>query len=145
MPGTARTLPDPLNAYQLANRANCACPDALDSPGAKFLESVQDGVREAIDDAPDAQDAADLDYNGRLHEIADAAPDVYTYTRWQEFVDLAAWQEDLDEIGGTPDDMTDAAGVCLYLIAARLAHALADEILIDMRDAQDNADEDADS
>lgn len=135
MPGT-RTMPDPLNAYELARLADCASPDKPDSPGAKFLESVQDGAREAVadylEDAPadmDGIDSNDLDEDGRLHEIADNAPDVYTYTRWLEFVDLAAWQEDPADLGGMPDDLTTAAGVCLYLIASRLVHALTNDLL----------------
>lgn len=72
-----------------------------------------------------------------MAEIADAAPDVYTHTRWQEFADLGAWQEDPTEIGSDGSDMTAAAGVCLYMIAERLAWALLGELA-----EQDDEDDD---
>lgn len=103
-----------LNAYELARLADCGSPDTPESPGAALLLSVQDDVND-LDARPDDDDT---------HQIADGAPDVYTYKRWQEFVDLAAWQEDLDELGGTPEDLTEAAGVALYIIARRLADRL---------------------
>lgn len=109
------------NAYQLARMAECSSPDSLDSAGAKFLVSVLDMVNEALSDGETLESAED---SGRLHEIADGAPDVYTYTRWQEFVDLEAYNEDPVDLGVDPSDLTAAAGVCLYMIAERLARAL---------------------
>lgn len=109
-----------LNAYQLARLADCASPDSLESAGAAFLVNVADTWQERASDGS-------YDRDDTPWEIADAAPSVYTFTRWQEFTDLAAWQEDADEVGGLPADMTDAAGVCLYLIAERLVNALTDE------------------
>ena len=132
-----------LTTWHLANLAGCGSPDRPDgigvsppadlstvdpSPGAKFLRSVADDLAERI-----AYVFADLDpagcdlareLEGEVQEVADAAPSVYTFTRWQEFTDLAAWQEDATELGASADDLTGAAGVALYMIAERLALAL---------------------
>jgi len=134
-----------LTTWHLANLAGCGSPDRPDgigvsppadlstvdpSPGALFLRSVADDTAERI-----AYHFADLDpagcdlareLEGEVQEVADAAPSVYTFTRWQEFTDLAAWQEDATELGASADDLTGAAGVALYVIAERLALALVD-------------------
>src|SRR5262245_1287171 len=107
-----------LTAFRLADVAECLCPDSPDSPGALFLTSVRDAWIEAIEDGPVHDD--------QIHEIADNAPDVYTYQRWCEFVDLGAWQEEA-EACEWPKDLTDAAGVALYQIAERLCWALLDK------------------
>lgn len=107
--------------YALARLAECASPDSLDSPGARFLASVADAVADHIDYNEGAWDDDDA------HEIADGAVPVYTHERWQVFVDLAAYQEDPSEWGEITD-MTEAAAVCLYMIAERLACAVAAEI-----------------
>jgi hypothetical protein len=112
--------------WQLARMAECSDPDANDSAGARFLDSVYDSTMEALAYGPVDQE--------EVFEIADAAPDVYTCQRWQEFVDLAAWQEDTSELG-RGDDMTQEAGIALYLIAERLAWAI-------VNDHQDNASDD---
>lgn len=112
------------NAYQLAGLADCASPDSPESDGAKFLESVRDAVVEEIE-ANGVEDWEDRD--GILHEIADNAPDVYTHTRWSEFVDLAAYNEDISEYGEYGNDLTQAAAVALYMIAERLVRALFSE------------------
>jgi hypothetical protein len=69
---------------------------------------------------------------------------IYTHERWQVFVDLQAYQEDVSEYGDA-DDLTNAAGVALYMIAERLVHALATELSdaldadADEEDGEDNA------
>lgn len=131
MTTAADLLPD-RNANSLSADAECAAPDALDSAGAKFLESVFDGVREALDyRLGDGQSVAeaiqDMEDSGATHEIADGAPCVYTHTRWMEFVDLCAYNEDVTELGDDGSDLTRSAGVALYIIADRLVRALLDE------------------
>ena len=128
MSDTANTR-ETFTAFALANMADCSCPDALDSPGAKFLLDVQSATADHLDSDGDPEE---------LHEIADNAPDVYTWQRWQEFVDLGAWQEDPAELGGESEDMTAQAGICLYLIADRLARALVEA----WREAADDDDDD---
>lgn len=107
-----------LKVYELARMADCGSPDSLESPGARFLESVRDAVAEAAEGNPENDD-----WSEEAAQIADDAPDVYTHQRWLEFVDLAAYQEDPTELGEI-SDMTAAAGICLYIIAERLAFAL---------------------
>ena len=143
-PFTLPTFRD-LTTWHLANLAGCGSPDRPDaigvsppadlstvapSPGALFLRSVADDLAERIAYVfadPDLDPAGcDLarELEGEVQEVADAAPSVYTFTRWQEFTDLAAWQEDATELGASADDLTGAAGVALYMIAERLALAL---------------------
>lgn len=134
----------PHTSWQLAHLAGCADPDTHDgigfdsfeapegfepSAGARFLRRVEDDVYELMqDDSYDEDDSP--------HEIADGAVPIYTHELWKTFVDLAAYQEDPSELGAEPDDMTKCAGVCLYMIADRLARAIAEE--------QSDEDEDED-
>lgn len=117
--------------WQLAHMADCASPDAHDgigfdyeegaqdgSPGADFLRHVEDTVLERLDDCETDEDPDDIAW-----EVADYCVPIYTHERWRVFVDLAAWDEDPGTYG-TPDDMTDAAGVALMEIGRRLASAL---------------------
>ena len=117
-----------LNPYHLAAEAECSTPDSLTSAGARMLTSVQDAFAEALESALD--DDPDLDVidwaNDEAHEIADNAPDVYTATRWAEFVDLGAYNEDPTDLGFDGSDMEAGAGICLYIIAERLVHRLAE-------------------
>lgn len=109
-----------MEVFELARLADCVSPDSATSPGASFL----DGVRRAVLDAV----AYGQDRDDSIPEIADGAPSVYTHGRWQEFLDLAAYQEDPRELADGFKDMTDSAHACLYLIAERLASALWDEL-----------------
>lgn len=109
-----------LTVYRLAREAECMDPDSDETAGAKFLYHVRDRVAELIEEHPGS--TVD-DLGDSITELADGAPDVYTYTRWLEFVDLGAWQEEIGEYG-EPEDLTAAAGIALYMIAERLAVAL---------------------
>ena len=131
-----------LTTWHLANLAECGSPDRPDgigcappddlstvqpSPGARFLRSVADDLAERIAYTFEHGDmdprAADLERELE-GEVADGAVPIYTAARWAVFADLAAWQEDPGDIGGWPADLTDAAGMALYMIAERLALAL---------------------
>jgi hypothetical protein len=131
-----------LNAFHLARSADCAAPDTADSPGALLLVSVRDDVLTALEeiDADDWPRLADA-LADRVHEIADAAPDVMIPTRWHEFADLAAYHEDLTESGEIdPADLTaSVAGAALCQIARRLA----DQLISDAQDAYDQLIADA--
>jgi hypothetical protein len=94
-------------------------PDSIDSPGAKFLERVESNIIERRGEGSLDEDS--------IHELADSAVPIYTHERWQVFVDLGAYQEDVSEIGASSEDLTQCAAVALYLIADRLARALMDE------------------
>ena len=136
---TPRPTFDPyaLTTWALSSLADCASPDRPDrygythevnpddftpSPGADFLRSVAVDLAERIEYAGD--DFTPDDFSDELVELVDGAPSVYTAERWAEFVDLAAYNEDGADLGGFPSDLTDAAGVALYMIAERLAWAL---------------------
>ena len=106
--------------WQLARLAECSDPDSDSSAGASFLLSIQSDVVDRINDDDWNEDAA--------HEIADGSVPVYTYTMWQTFVDVAAFEEDPSELGSEERSMNARAGICLYMIARRLADALAAEL-----------------
>ncbi len=120
MPYALATIAD-LKAYELARMADCASPDSLESPGAKLLLSVRDSVAEYLRDNPeeDPEDALEA-----ILSFGDEAPDVYTYQRWKEFVDLGAWTEDIADLDPDPSDLTELAGLALQQIGRRLAEAL---------------------
>lgn len=124
-----------LNAYELANLADCGTPDTLESPGARFLLNVQSSVAEVLDAIATGEasyDLAELEDNAsdEAHDIADSAVPIYTHELWATFVDLAAYQEDL---GGGLDpaameqDHDWLARVSLYEIAQRLALVLLEQ------------------
>lgn len=117
-----------LTVWQLVRMADCGTPDGQSSAGAVFLDSTRDATVEAIGYASEdgVFNRDTFEDNGGVHELADGAPDIYTHTRWAEFVDLAAWQEDTSDYGPS-EDLTQAAGVALYVIADRLVRALLDE------------------
>ena len=122
--------------YRLASEAECGNPDNLDSPGAQMLDSVRRDTLERIGYATDSDGVIDFELlrDEAVFEIGDSAPSVYNYPRWQEFVDLAAWQEDIDESGKRDDgtiDMTEQAGIALSQIAERLVNAILDFIEAD--------------
>jgi len=126
-------------AHQLSGDADCASPDSPTSAGAHFLTNVRDNVVERVE----GFDADDLEalrsevgtVQDVVSEIADEAPNVYTYTLWCQFVDLAAYNEDPTELGADGSDMEQSARVCLYMIAERLAQALFTEIHEALREA----------
>ena len=115
----SETSTETRTVWQLARLADCFDPDAEDSPGGRFLRSVEADVLERSAYGWDEE---------AVHEIADSAPAVYNSTRWAEFVDLGAWQEDVSEVAGGGEDMTTRAGLALYMIAERLVLALREEI-----------------
>lgn len=120
------TMTDPTThtTYALARLADCHDPDTMTSPGARFLDRVESAFLDM--ETPDED---------RFGEEADQLVPIYTHERWQVFVDLCAYEEDISEFGDYGDDLTRAAGVALYMIAERLLRALYEE-------AQDNADDD---
>jgi len=131
------------NVFQLATLADCYSPDSDDSPGAAFLARVARDVADRVNEEAGTDVirdlVSDLTEDG-AHEIADSAVPIYTHERWQAFVDLGAYNEDTREFGAM-DDLTDAAGIALYLIAERLVRALAEE-LTEALDEDDDSDDD---
>ena len=144
-PFTLPTFRD-LSTWHLADMAGCASPDRPDgigcappadlstvqpSPGAQFLRRVADDLAGRIacifEDLDPACCDLERELEGEVHEVADGAVPVYTGERWAVFADLAAYNEDPDDIGGWPANLTDAAGAALYMIAERLAAALVEK------------------
>ena len=112
----------------LSYLAECGAPDSIDSAGSLFLLHVRDSLLEHLGYCDCVGD-----HNDAITEIADGAPDVHTHKRWQEFVDLCAYGEDLSEFG-VASNTTEMAGWALYQIANRLCWGLlqqADPILGD--------------
>lgn len=123
-----------LNAYQLASLADVNSPDSLESAGAEFLSRVRNSVIESLEYV--VSEHADYDLLDVVatvrddgHEIADGAPSIYTFERFKQFTDLAAWQEDISELSdGSAANMEALAGIALYVIAERLVDALLDAL-----------------
>lgn len=122
----------------LANLAGCMYPDT--EAGRDFLHALETAAREILDYA-DADTPADrIDDAGAVHEQADGSVPVYTAARWAVFTDLGAWREDTEELGASASDLTQAAGVALYMIARRGIDAIITEILADQPDTDDDTD-----
>lgn len=135
-----------MNYIHLANNvADIAGPDSETSEGAKFLTLVRDAVLEALEWKVEHEDP-DLAHAARVlrddsHELADAAVPVYTYPRWLTFVDLAAWQIDIEDYGPS-SDMTERAGVALYEVARILTDALCEYVETYWLELEDGGEED---
>ncbi len=123
--------------YDLAVLADCGVPDHSTSPGAAFLLVVARDTLDMIDQniledddnhLTVAEAVRNLAYGDDVHGIADMAPSVYTHRRWQEFVDLQAYDEDAGDYCPGTDDLTATAGVCLYVIADRLVRAIIERV-----------------
>lgn len=107
-----------LEYWTLAEMADCAAPHSNRTVGAAFLVDVRDAFVEELERFDREED------NDVIHEIASRAPDIYTYRRWQEFVDLGAWLEEPESGEWGTDELTDIAGIALFQIAERLCQAL---------------------
>ena len=132
-----KELPATLAPWKLASTADCAAPDRDANEGIEFLCGLFDSFIDTIEftaiDEIDAQ-ADGYDIRKELdrvewHETADSAVPVYTHRKWQTFVQLAAYDEDVSELVHgreiTGDDVCNAA---LYIIADRLMRALTSEL-----------------
>lgn len=109
-----------LSAFALARMADVSSPDTSESPGALWLLRVLREAEEIIE-----YDADDEDRD-QIHESADQLVPIYNHERMTVLTDLAAYYEDLGDFG-TPEDMLQAAGWSLYLVAERLLSAILDE------------------
>lgn len=131
---TLPTLPEH-NVYRLARMAECYSPAKETSAGGDFLTMVQVAILEAVrwtaenDTDGDLLHAIDNVRDDQAHQIADGAVPVHTYERWQAFTDLGAFEEDPhgEGLADATTNLTETAGVCLYMIAERLVHALLSE------------------
>lgn len=108
--------------YELSTLADCAHPGANDSAGAVFLFNV----RAATIDSLKSRDCR-LSFEEAAF-IADRSPDYRPAVRWQEFVDLKAYDVDVTDKVSDGSDLTACAGAALYIIAERLALAIAERV-----------------
>lgn len=131
------------SVYALADRADCAPPDTHESVGAVFLARVRDDVLERVEDiAPEDFERETEDIG---HEIADSAIPVMTYTKWQTFTDLGAWQTDVSDWLGGEEDLDTLGSYALYEIARTLTDAILTEIAEAIReDDVDDTDDESD-
>lgn len=107
-----------LDPIDLAEAAGIDTP-APGSPGVAFLDAVRVAVAEAL-----ALDAVRVD---EIAEAVAAAVPIATVTRWEVFVALRLFREDLAaEALGDVDagDLTDRVGHALLIFAEALASAL---------------------
>jgi hypothetical protein len=111
-----------LNGFQLANLAEV---NAGHGAGFDMLDAVRLGVIDAVvnGDLLEARYPEDT-----LTEIADGAVPVYYATTFEALVELRAWAEDIDGLVENEADLATRANVCLFVVAERLARALAAEI-----------------
>ena len=129
-----RNIPEvaALNPFQLGALIE-VCPE--NEEGKSFLAGIRDAVLEltAEIDADDWNRDVIEDYAGAASSVADGAPSVYTWRKWQQFIGVAGWQEDITDYG-MPDDygyhgvMDAGASLALFAMARRLVSALAEEI-----------------
>jgi hypothetical protein len=110
------------------------------SPENEEAEAFLTGIRDAVIGAAEEIDPEDWnremveDYSGRASEIADGAPNVYTWRKWQQFIGVAGWQEDISDyelpadVDGYHGALDAGASLALYSMAGRLVSALAEEI-----------------
>jgi hypothetical protein len=112
-------------AYELADMADVTRTGG--GAGDRFLLDVRNAwADELVDERgfPMAPDEADDIW----HQIADEAPSIYTGRKWEQFTDLNAWSEDIDDYVIESTDMDKRASIALYMIADRLLHALYNEL-----------------
>lgn len=119
-----------LSVWDLYRHANCGRPDSSSSPGAEFLHYVRD---EVVRVWQRLDDPVELDES-------DEAPVI----KWQEFVDLAAYNESPEMSEHWPSDLDEAATLALYQIADRLACYLFQELKEWHEEQGDDEDDDED-
>jgi hypothetical protein len=133
--------------YRLASLTDAATPDSFESPGAVWLTQVRDSVVELwgeLATEPTDRNPDTVNDGGALDEVCDGAVPIYTHDKWRVFVDLAAYNVDLDDIGGTTGDMDDDATAALYLIASELVRTLWQEMWDAWEAEQDDQGDDDD-
>ena len=127
--------PDTVATHRLARTADCSCPEGAERAGAAFLDSVfSDFLCTAQNDldvsgGDDATDIRRTLERFEWHEAADGAVPIYTHRKWQTFVELGAYDEDVsDLIDSRKVTGEDVANAALYIIADRLLRSLSEEL-----------------
>ena len=94
-------------------------PDTEEHSGAIYLSFVRNELVARL-----TTDPAQLFNDALPGEIAALARTGFVPTKWAEFTDLEAWQEDPSTLDNDASDMNHLADVCLYIIGSRLAERL---------------------
>jgi hypothetical protein len=120
------------NPFQLSGTADSGHPESESSAGSVFLSLVRDSIHDFLldldEDGRNELRQDELDDNGSLHELSDAAVPIYTHKLWSVFVDLSAFNEDPSDLGyDSSAGMEELARVCVFLIADRLIRTIVDE------------------
>jgi hypothetical protein len=113
--------------WELARMAECSDPDTDSSPGADFLRAIESSVDDALNTIDADSGNMDEWTMERAAEIADYCVPVYTHNLWVTFVDLAAYSEDVSDLGYMSIDVEmpeKLPSLALYIIGERLALAL---------------------
>ncbi|HXK40382.1 MAG TPA: hypothetical protein VJ837_06145 [Candidatus Paceibacterota bacterium] len=131
------TETDIYTVWELAHMADVSSPDSAESEGAKWLESVRE---DALALFADNEGESLEDLLDKASEYADQAVPIYTHNRFEVLVDLAAYDEEINDFG-QPEDMVQAAGWSLYMVAERLIRAIVEDKVSD-RDLAEDEDED---
>lgn len=113
----------------LARQAESGTPNSATSPGGKMLDLLRRDVLDATESMATSTEVEEW-LAERAHEVHDEAPSVYAGQRWAEFVDLEAWDQDVegDELHSLGVEITEQAGEALRRIATTLVFRLAGEI-----------------
>ena len=121
--------------WMLASSADCAAPERNEKMGADFLISIfTDFLYIAQNDLDVSGGDGAYDIRRALerfewHETAYNAIPVYTHAKWQTFVELGAYDEDvLDLVDSRKVTGGNVANAALYIIADRLLRALLEEL-----------------
>jgi len=114
-----------LTPYALADLAGVAAPDSPTSAGAGWLDTIRVDVIDMLHDDEISDDS--------IHEHADSAVSVYKHERMTIVVDLAIWDEDIEEYAGDSGEVTilGLAGLAQYVVAERLIRALIESAGLD--------------
>lgn len=128
----------PYSPNGLAQSADCAWPDAPDSPGADALRRVAVGIVEVVENRlPKVATTDDLlvaieevDSHWEHFEVADSIADYHTHTMARAFVDLCAYREDVSDYlaDSEPGDLIKPMGLALLQIGQCLADALLQDL-----------------
>jgi hypothetical protein len=120
--------------FRLALEADVGAPDAVDSPGAQWLNTIREA---AVEFYEYNKEDGDEDVDDGLHLVADGIIPVYTHEAWLVFTDLAVWAEDLLEHSLPPEeDMTRRAMMLLYNVAERLSRTIYTQLVEEENDAK---------
>ena len=120
--------------FRLALEADLASPDAVDSPGALWLNTIREA---AVEFYEYNKEDGDEDVDEGLHLLADGIIPVYTHEVWLVFTDLAVWAEDLLDHSLPPgEDMTRRAMMLLYNVAERLSRTIYTQLVEEENDAK---------